>query len=204
MLGIKTQTRHSNQSDTTAEYFSTKVGVFSEPHSIGLILSSWKHYLHFSDSLLRSLSERISNNKRRGTSPEYPPVEWVGSLSSTCVHGSANKQCVGKTTTLVGRKVVLYSQPFERLPFGSSAPSAFISEERLIGWQLVEDSYVVMGGSLGWKESWETLDEGRWMRLKSRFRRKNIGPAYVGGILQRPLYARWTYSNHTVHPELTW
>lgn len=57
----------------------------------------------------------------------------------------------GKITTLAGRKVVLYSLPFEHLSFCASAPSPHISELLFIGWPLVVGFYVV-GGSLRWEE----------------------------------------------------
>lgn len=68
----------------------------------------------------------------------------------------------GKTTTLVGRKVVLYSLPFEHLSFCSSAPSLHISDVLLIGWPLVVGSYVVMGGSSGWEEDGLEKYKVRW------------------------------------------
>lgn len=96
-----------------------------------------------SDSPLRSLADLHQQAKR---SPECPYVDCAGSIRSPCAHGSANKHCTGKTTILVGRKVVLYSLSFDHLSFGYSAPSTDISEVALIGSPL-EGFYVAVGGS---------------------------------------------------------
>lgn len=67
-----------------------------------------------------------------------------------------------KTTALEGRELVLYSLPFERLSFCSSAPSPHINEVPPIGRPLVVAFYVARGGSSWWEEDGLEKYKVRW------------------------------------------
>lgn len=118
-----------------------------------------------SSSAIPSCVLAASGSPRKSEAEQVPRVLWWTALDHLAVlvrTGVQTNSAWGKTTTLVGRKVVLYSLPFEHLSFCSTAPSPHISEVLLIGWPLVVGSYVPMGGSLGWEEDGLEKYKVRW------------------------------------------
>lgn len=108
-----------------------------------------------SSSAIPSCVLSASGSPPKSEAGRVPRAFWwtaLGHLAVLVRTGVQINSAWRKTTTLVGRKVVLYSLPFEHLSFCSSAPTPHISEVLLIGWPLVVGFYVVMGGSLGWEE----------------------------------------------------
>ncbi len=144
----KTQTIRS-KNDAERKKFSTSLGEF-----VQRLIPSQSFWVHatqlppaqrfpLASSLLADLHRKVPR-VLRWSAPDHLAV-----LLRT---GVRRNSAWGKTTILAGRKVVLYSLPFERLSFCSSAPSPHISEVPPIGWPLVVGFYVAMGGSSGWEE----------------------------------------------------
>ena len=89
-----------------------------------------------------------------GTHPDHAAVQVRTGVQTNSAYR--------KTTALEGRKVVLYSLPFERLSFCSSAPSPHISEVPPIGRPLVVAFYVARGGRSWWEEDGLEKYKVRW------------------------------------------
>lgn len=126
----------------------------SSPKSGGVLIT-WErnNCLHCSGSSLRRFPR---TRKQSRTSPEC-----VWALSA--VSGDANKLYdAGNNTSCRSQSGPLLPTPLSICLWLPQPPSPYICEVCLIGWQLVEGWYVIMGGSLWWEEGepWENTPWG--------------------------------------------